>query len=70
MKKNSMNRCPQGDFYVVATWHPTDPYRYCQYNIPADSYLETMALAERIYKDGLEGLGRPDSISVEKINNN
>ena len=60
-----MNRCPKGEFYVTATWYPTDPERYCQWNIPGGSYLETMKLVKQICRKGLDGLGQPHSISIE-----
>jgi len=62
-----MNRCPRGDFYVVATWHHGDPERYCQWNIPSGSYLETMKLVKKIYQNGLEFLGTPNSIEIKKL---
>ena len=62
-----MNRCPRGDFYVVATWYHGDTERYCQWNIPSGSYLETMKLVKQIYTKGLDGLGRPHSISIEPV---
>ena len=59
-----MNRCPMGEFYVTAIWYPTDPERYCQWNIPSGSYLETMRLVEQICQKGYDGLGSPHSISI------
>ena len=65
-----MNRCPGGEFYVTATWYPTDAVRYCQWNLPSGSYLETMRLVEQIYTNGYDGLGRPHSIRIEAIDKN
>ena len=59
-----MNRCPKGEFYVTATWYPADPVRYCQWNLPSGSYLETMRLVREIYQKGYDGLGSPHSISI------
>ena len=65
-----MSRVPRDNFYIIATWYHNDPVRYQQWNIPADSYKTVIRLTEKIYKNGLGGLGRPDSISIEKINTN
>ena len=62
-----MNRCPQNNFYVIATWYPQDPLRYQQWNLPGGSYLQTIELTKKISKKGYNGLGPPDSISIETV---
>ena len=65
-----MNRCPGGDFYVVATWYPTDPERYLELSLPGGGYQNTIRLARRISRDGHDGQGSPHSIRIEAIDKN
>jgi len=65
-----MNRCPGGDFYVVATWYPKDPERYLELSLYGGGYDDTIRLTKRISRDGHDGLGKPHSIRIEAIDKN
>ena len=64
-----MHRCPQGNFYLIATWYPQDPERYQQLSLPAGSYRQVIKLAQQVYCFGYKDLVPPDSIEIEIIKN-